>query len=106
MDINRLANIIFQRGEKLHEKSYKMICESLESDIFTLSEHVADYKAIDSVLGKNVYVLQDGTRVLVSRELIESLNSLNTDKDRLGDFMSQSQKNFKNVIGILLDGST
>ena len=105
MDINRLANIIFNRGEKIHEKKYAVICEHIKNDIFTLSEHVADYKSFDSILGKNVYLLEDGSKVLISAELIESLNRLNMDRERLEAFMCKSVKNFKNVIGTILDGS-
>ncbi len=106
MEINRLANIIFQKGKKIHEKEYNAICESIDTDKFTLSEHVAAYKSHDSVLGKNVYLLEDGSKVLVSLELIESLNALNIDKSRLQSYMMQSEQNFKKVIGTILDGST
>lgn len=106
MDINRLANVIFRKGKKIQEKEYNSICESIESDKFTLSEHVSEYKTYDSVLGKNVYLLEDGSKVLISSELIESLNTLNIDKERLQNYMLQSEKNFKKVIGTILDGST
>lgn len=106
MEINRLANIIFQKGKKIQEKEYNAICESIETDKFTLSEHVAAYKQYDSVLGKNVYLLEDGSKVLVSTELIEELNTLNIDRERLQTFMLQSEQNFKKVIGTILDGST
>lgn len=106
MDVTRLANIIFSKGEKIPEKQYEAICESIASDMFTLSEHVSAYKQHDSVLGKNVYLLEDGSKVLVSTELIETINTLSIDKTRLEAFMLKSSKNFKNVIGTIIDGST
>ncbi len=106
IEINRLANVIFNKGRKIQEKEYSAICEAIETDMFTLSEHVSAYKQKDSVLGKNVYLLEDGSKVLVSPELIESLNTLNIDKERLQSFMMRSEKNFKKVIGTILDGST
>lgn len=103
MEYNRLANVIFQRGEKIHQAQYDAICESIESDKFTLSEHVSDYKAFDSIMGKNVYLLEDGTRVLVSRELIEHINNLDINKDKLLGFMSSSIENFKKTVSIIVD---
>ena len=105
MEYNRLANVIFQRGEKIHQAQYDTICESIESDKFTLSEHVSDYKSFDAILGKNVYLLEDGTKVLVSKELIENINSLNINKDKLVEFMSKSEDNFKKTLSIILDNN-
>ena len=103
MEYNRLANVIFQRGEKIHQAQYDSICESIETDKFTLSEHVADYKAFDSILGKNVYLLEDGTKVLVSKELIESINNLDINKDKLVQFMSASIDNFKKTLSVIIE---
>lgn len=105
MEYSRLANVIFQRGEKIHQAQYDSICESIETDKFTLSEHVADYKHFDSVLGKNIYLLEDGSKVLVSRELIEDINKLNINKDKLVEFMSKSENNFKKTLSIILDNN-
>jgi len=103
MEYSRLANVIFQRGEKIHQAQYDSICESIETDKFTLSEHVADYKHFDSVLGKNIYLLEDGSKVLVSRELIESINKLEIDKSKLQKFMSESIDNFKKTLSIIVE---
>ena len=103
MEYSRLANVIFQRGEKIHQAQYDSICESIETDKFTLSEHVADYKHLDSVLGKNIYLLEDGSKVLVSRELIESINKLEIDKSKLQKFMSESIDNFKKTLSIIVE---
>lgn len=103
MDITRLANVIFQKGEKIHQKQYTEICESIQSDKFTLSEHVAEYKSHDSVLGKNIYLLEDGSKVLLSKELIESINKVNVDKERLTEYMSKSIKHLKKVLSVVSD---
>lgn len=103
MEYSRLANVIFQRGEKIHQAQYDSICESIETDKFTLSEHVSDYKHFDSVLGKNIYLLEDGSKVLVSRELIESINKLEIDKSKLQKFMSESIDNFKKTLSIIVE---
>ena len=101
MNTDRLANVIFHNPKKLTESDYRSICSDIETDKFTLSEHVCTYKKYDSVLGKNVYLLEDGTTVLVSPELIESINALNIDKTKLQAFMLQSEKNFKYVLGTI-----
>jgi hypothetical protein len=106
MNSIRLANVIFDMGEKLSQSKYELICEDIRSDRFTLSEHVCAYKKLDMVAGKNAYRLTDGTTVLVSPELIESLNSLSIDKNKLTTFMSQSEKNFKSVLRTIIDGRT
>jgi hypothetical protein len=101
MDITRLANVIFQKGEKIHQKEYTEICEAIETDKFSLSEHVAEYKSHDSVLGKNIYLLEDGSKVLVSKELIESINSLDVNKDKLSEYMSKSVDKLKKVLSVI-----
>ncbi len=103
MDITRLANVIFQKGEKIHQKEYSEICEAIETDKFSLSEHVAEYKFHDSVLGKNIYLLEDGTKILVSKELIESINSLGVNKDKLSGYMCKSIDNFKQALDVISD---
>ena len=105
MNTVRLANVIFNTGSKLTESEYNMICEDIRSDRFTLSSYVSAYKNSDSVMGKNAYLLEDGTTVLVSPELIESLNALSIDKQKLQTYMAQSHKNFKTVLGTVLNGS-
>lgn len=104
MDITRLANVIFQRGEKIHQKEYSEICEAIETDKFSLSEHVAEYKSFDSVIGKNIYLLEDGTKVLLSKELIESINLLNVNKEKLTAYMSKSVDNLKKALIVMSDG--
>lgn len=104
MDITRLANVIFQKGEKIHQKEYSEICESIKTDKFSLSEHVAEYKSFDSVIGKNIYLLEDGTKVLLSKELIESINKLNVNKDKLTAYMSKSVDNLKKALIVISDG--
>lgn len=103
MEYNRIANVIFQRGKKIHQAEYDSICESIENDKFTLSEHVADYKYFDSILGKNIYLLEDGSKVLVSKELIESINKLEIDKNKLQRFMVESIDNFKKTLSVIIE---
>lgn len=101
MNVQRLANLIFNSGEKITEAAYQRITEDINTDRFTLSEMVCKYKQADSVLGKVAYLLEDGSRVLVSSELIESLNRLDMDKTKLEEYMVKSGTNFKKVLGIL-----
>jgi hypothetical protein len=85
MNSIRLANVIFDMGEKLSQSKYELICEDIRSDRFTLSEHVCAYKKLDMVAGKNAYRI---------------------DKNKLTTFMSQSEKNFKSVLRTIIDGRT
>lgn len=105
MDINRLANIIFEKGQKISLTKYNVILEKLDDDKFTLLGHVAAYKNKDSVLGTIPFLLEDGTKILISEEMISKLNTLDIDKVKLEEYMSTDISNFKKVIGTVLDGS-
>lgn len=105
IDTNRLANIIFSIGEKIPESSYRVICESIQSDQFTLSEYVMEYKSGESIIGKVAYLLEDGTKVLVSPELIRNLNGLNINKNKLEMYMNKSYTNFRTILETISDGS-
>lgn len=105
MDTHRLANVIFDRGQKITESHYASICESIESDSFTLNEYVVSYKLKDSFLGKIAYQLNDGTKVLVSESTMQKLCALNMNRQLLERHMNDSYDNFKQVIGIVANGN-
>lgn len=105
MDSHRLANVIFDRGQKINQTQYTFICESIDDDRFTLNEYVLDYKIKEKFVNRIAYKLGDGTKVLVSEANIRNLNALNTNKKELETFMSESYSNFKKVIEVLANGN-
>lgn len=105
MDTNRLANVIFDRGQKITQSHYQQICESIADDAFTLDEYVLDYKLKERFVGKVPYQLQDGSKVLISENLIKKINSLNINTIELEAYMSKSYSNFKQLIGVVSNGS-
>ena len=102
MDTSRLANVIFDRGQKITQTHYQSICESIANDRFTLDEYVLEYKLKEQFVGKVPYMLNDGTKVLVSKDLIESINELNIDKSRVESYMYESVDNFKNIVSLVV----
>lgn len=102
MDTSRLANVIFDRGQKITQTHYQSICESIANDRFTLDEYVLAYKLKEQFVGKVPYVLNDGTKVLISKDLIESINILDIDKNQLELYMCECVFNFKNVVSLVL----
>lgn len=105
MDIKRLANVIFDRGQKIPQTRYAMICEAIKSDQFTLDEYVLAYKSKEKFLNKIAYKLNDGTNVIISESTVQKLNSLNINTNELEKFMSENYSNFKKVIGIVANGN-
>jgi hypothetical protein len=105
MDTDRLANIIFDRGHKITQSRYEMICEAIASDTFTIDEYVVDYKLKENFMGKVPFLLNDGSRVLVSEQVVRKLSSLNINRGELESFMRQGYSNFKQVIGMVLNGN-
>lgn len=101
----RLANVIFDKGKKITQTHFTSICESIESDMFTLDEYVISYKSKEKFLNKIPYVLQDGTRVLVSEECLNKINTLNIDRHKIQSFISKDYNQFKTVIGLINNGS-
>jgi hypothetical protein len=100
-DINRLANVIFERAEALTESQYKSISESIDSDLFTLNEHVFDYKSKEMIFDKLFFMLEDGSKVLVSPALLESVKSLNIDTKRVEAYMRRSLNTFTTMLETL-----
>lgn len=101
MDTGRLANVIFDRGQKITQIHYQSICEAIDNDRFTLDEYVLDYKLKEHFVGKVPYMLNDGTKVLVSEDLIKKLNLLNINKEQLEQHMQESYSNFKQLIEVV-----
>jgi hypothetical protein len=99
IDVSKLASVIFDRGQKITQSSYNMICESIENERFTLDEYVIDYKSRDKVLGRLAFKLSDGTTMLVEEYTVKKLITLNIDRTKLSDYMSSSESNFKKVVG-------
>jgi hypothetical protein len=97
-DVNRLANVIFERAEPLTENQYRTICEAIDSDAFTLNEHVLAYKAKETIYGYLFFLLEDGSKVLVSPNLLETINSLNIDAKKLEGYMRRSLPNFTTML--------
>lgn len=105
MDTTRLANVIFDKGQKITQARYSAICESIESDIFTLDEYVIAYKLKENFLGKVPFVLRDGSKVLVSESVISKINSLNINRQELEEFMVKDYDSFKQLIEVVSNGS-
>lgn len=105
MNINRLANVIFEKGEKISESTYKQICEDIKNDSFTLNEHTIAYKQKEEVFGKLFFILEDNSRVLVDDYILENINSLNMNTDQLQKYMAKSITNFSRVMETLIDGN-
>jgi hypothetical protein len=100
-DVNRLANVIFERAEPLTESQYKAICEAIDSDLFTLNEHVRDYKSKEMLFERLLFVLEDGSRVLVSPALLETVKGLNIETKRVEAYMRRSLTNFTTMLETL-----
>lgn len=98
MNQNRLASIIFERGKKISQQSYSQICESVQTDKFNLNEYVVDYKKKDAIFEKVFFLLNDGTKILVSEETLNKLQKLNLNRSQLEEFAGSSKKNFLKVL--------
>lgn len=104
LDSSRLANVIFDLGKKISQTEYSQICESIEADTLSLNPYVLAYKKKD-LLERNVFFsLKDGSRVLISEDTLNTINSLEIDKSSLLEFMSVSIDNFKDVMRELING--
>lgn len=106
MDTSRLANVIFDKGQKITQNHYSAICESIENDRFTLDEYVLDYKLKESFLGKVPFMLKDGTKVLLSEQIVKKLNSLNINRSEVESFMSKDYANFKKLVEVIVNGNS
>jgi hypothetical protein len=102
-DITRLANVIFEQAKPLTESQYKAICEAIDSDSFSLNEHVLAYKSKEMIFERLFFVLEDGSKVLVSPMLLETVNNLNIDTKRLEAYMCQSLSNFTKMLETIND---
>ena len=99
VDKSVLASVIFDSDSKIKESEYQAICESIESDSVSLNEILLGYKKKVSILeGACYFVLQDGSKVLISEDVIDMLSELNIDKQKLVSFMSESKGNLESVI--------
>ena len=99
MDSRRLANIIFDKGQKIPESRYKSICESLEAESFSLDDYVVAYKLRDKFMGKIAFTLADGANVLISESTLLSLASI--DKDSVSTYMNSGYDQFADIIRVL-----
>lgn len=99
---SRLSNVIFDKGVRLNESQVNEIIETIQSDKFSLNEHVVAYKKGDLVLGKMAFKLQDDTTILVSEETLNAISALEIDKTNLESYMSESNLNFAKVIDMVL----
>jgi hypothetical protein len=105
MDTTRLANVIFDKGQKITQKRYASICESIDNDRFTLDEYVIEYKLKENFLNKIPFKLDDGTNILLSETFINKINSLDVNKTKLEEYTRSNYSNFKKVIEVVLNGS-
>lgn len=103
MDASRLANVIFDRGQKITQAHYQQICESIETDRFTLDAYVLDYKLKERFCEKVPYRLDDGTKFLVSESMITKMRNLDMNLDELTEYMCKSSDNMTSIIRILHD---
>ena len=104
IDNSRIANIIFNRGQKISQGKYISICESIQDDRFTLDEYVLDYKKKDCILGNMFFTLKDSSRILVSENLLNTISKLDVDHDLLIEYMRESSDNFYTVVKEIVDG--
>ena len=105
MDTHRLANIIFDKGQKITESHYAGICESIDTESFSLDEYVISYKTKDNFMGKLAFKLDDGTNVLISESALQNLRSLNINRDKLERHMNSNYSNFKQIIEVITNGN-
>jgi hypothetical protein len=101
MDRSRLATIIFDSGRKIPESEYQSICEDIVNDRFTINPLSIEYKKRESIYENLLFVLDDNSRVLLSEEIIEKINSLNTNKDELIEYMRKDIVNFGKILEVL-----
>lgn len=104
MDTSRLANVIFDRGSKIPQGHYQSICESIEDDRFTMDEYVLEYKMKESFFGKVPFLLEDGSKILISPSIIKKLNSLNIDKMQLESYINKNYSSLNNLIEAMTNG--
>jgi hypothetical protein len=105
MNTVRLANVIFDKGQKITQSHYETICESIADDRFTLDDYVLEYKLKEQFVGKVPYLLQDGSKILVSESLIRKLNTLSINKEEMQSFMNKDYSSFKKLVGVVNNGS-
>lgn len=98
IDTSRLASVIFDRGQKISQKDYMTICESIEMDKLTLNECVIEYKKRDAICENLFFTLNDGSRILIEENVINIIRGLNMDTGLLLEYMSESSENFNKVI--------
>lgn len=104
IDSSRLATIIFDKGVRLSQSEYKMICEDIDSDRLTINDYVIAYKKKDSLMGNLFFTLQDGSRILLDEATLNTIDNLKIDKDRLIEFMRLNESNFKSVVREIING--
>lgn len=97
--------MIFEKGEKISESTYKQICEDIRIDAFTLNEHTIAYKQKEEVFGKLFFILEDNSRILVDDYILENINSLNMNNEQLQKYMAKSIGNFERVMETITDGN-
>lgn len=99
-----LASVIFDSDKKIKESEYVSICESIETDAFNLNDILIGYKKKTPIFeGALFFVLNDGSRVLISEEVISLISSLNIDKEKLCGYMSESIDNTNAIVNKILD---
>jgi len=98
---SRLATIIMDSGRKLFESEYRDIISDILEDRFSLDPIVIEYKKKELILDSFLFVLDDGSRVLVSEDTLDKLTNLNTNKSELEKFIQESKQNFSKIIEVL-----
>ena len=104
IDSARLANVIFDLGKRIPQSTYSMICESIETDSLSLDPYVIGYKKKDIIEENLFFSLKDGSRILISESVLNTLSSLDMDRETLIGFMSESMENFQNVLREIING--
>ena len=98
MNTSRLATVIFDSGRKIFETEYVAICETIMSDRFSLDPIVLEYKNKEKLLDSFLFVLNDGSRVLVTETDLANIRSVDIDRTKLAEFMQESKENFSRII--------
>lgn len=101
----KIANIIKNNTDlKVTDKlieSYVALASSKAFSVDPVITEIKQYNTLDVVLEDHLdYVLKDGSKILISNRILESINSNIGDKEVI-DFMNESKTNFFKILEIL-----
>lgn len=106
---NQVVRIISETHEiKVTNVILEKYLDLASSKVFSIDpavQKIRDINRLDKVLGENYdYILEDNSRVIITKRLQERLNSLLEDQKDIVDHMKQSRENFFEAINLILEG--